>query len=66
MSFLLRTLPRHTAGLAISRRAFATSPSAQKTVIDSAKDAVKSADKNVSQAAVSGIEKGGTYHFPPC
>ena len=61
MSFLLRTLPRQTATLT-SRRAFATSPLAQKSPVDTAKNAVKQADKTVSQAAVSGIEKGG---MPP-
>lgn len=58
-SLLLRTLPRQTVSLT-ARRAFATSPSAQKSAVDSAKEALKSADRTVSDAAVSGIEKGGT------
>ena len=40
-------------------RLFSTSPRTQKTVVDSAKDAVKKVDRTVSDAAVKGIETGG-------
>ncbi|KAI9685424.1 MAG: hypothetical protein M1822_004555 [Bathelium mastoideum] len=39
-------------------RLFSTSPRVQKTVVDSAKDAVKKVDRTVSDAAVKGIETG--------
>lgn len=47
--------------VARNARLFSTSVRAQKSVVDSAKDAIKGVDKTVSQAAVKGIEKGGMY-----
>ena len=41
-------------------RLFSTSLRAQKGPVESATDALKTADKNVSQTMVKGIEKGGT------
>lgn len=57
MSFL-KTLPRNALPLARAR-VFSTSPYARKSAIDSAKDAAKTIDRTVSDAAVKGIKKGG-------
>jgi len=47
-------------GLARQARLFsATASIRNKSSVDAAKDALKTADKTVSQAAVKGIEKGG-------
>ena len=39
-------------------RLFSTTPRAQKSVVDSVKDAAKAVDRTISGAAVKGIEKG--------
>lgn len=50
----------------VAVRSFATSARLNKTVVDTAKDAVKAVDNTVSKAAVAGIEKGGkSAHFSP-
>lgn len=41
-------------------RLFSTSRVAQKSALDSAKEAAKTVDRTISDAAVKGIEKGGT------
>jgi hypothetical protein len=40
-------------------RLFSTSVALRKGPVEATKDAVKTVDKTVSQAAVKGIEKGG-------
>ena len=49
--------------LARQARFFATSPY-RKSVVDTAKDAVKKVDRKVADAAVKGIEKGGMSTLP--
>jgi len=48
---------------AIARQArlFSTSPRVRKSVIDQAKEAIKTVDKGVAQTIVKGIEKGGKW-----
>ena len=41
-------------------RSFRTYPAIAKSAVDTAKDAVKQADRTVSDAAVRGIDKTGT------
>jgi hypothetical protein len=67
MSFLTRTLPLTTrATIAPSfqaYRCFSTTLRAQKGPVEATKDTLKKADRSVSDAAVKGIEKGGTCKF---
>lgn len=58
MSFL-KALPRNSLSLARTR-VFSTSPYARKSAIDAAKEAAKNLDRTVADAAVKGIERGGT------
>ncbi len=58
MSFL-KALPRNSLPLARTR-VFSTSPYARKSAIDAAKEAAKTLDRTVADAAVKGIERGGT------
>lgn len=58
MSFL-KALPRNSLPLARTRL-FSTSPYARKSTIDAAKEAAKTLDRTIADAAVKGIEKGGT------
>lgn len=56
------------ATVARNARLFTTSARFQKSTVDSVKDAAKKVDRTVSNAAVKGIEKGGTsstYHYMP-
>jgi hypothetical protein len=46
--------------LARQVRLFSTTPIARKSPVETVKDAVKVVDRAVSDAAVKGIEKGGT------
>lgn len=64
MSFLTRTLPRKlTRTTALNARLFTTtSPFAEKTAADTAKETVDSVNKKVGDAAVKGIEKGRTFY----
>ena len=75
MSFLHSRLPlsilrnsgvqyRSTATVRTSTqsiRPFSVSVSARKSVTDAAKDAAKKVDQTVADAAVKGIETGGTF-----
>lgn len=49
---------------AIARQArlFSTSPIVRKSPVETVKDAAKAVDRKVSDAAVKGIETGGTQH----
>ena len=51
---------------AITRQArlFSTSPIVRKSPVETVKDAAKKIDRTVSDAAVKGIETGGTLIFP--
>ena len=70
MSFLARVAPRasvapvvpRTGSIAALRRAFfsTTTQRGDKGPVETTKDALKKADRLVSDAAVKGIEKGGT------
>lgn len=55
----LRTIPTRALPLARTRF-FSTSPLARKSAVDAAADTVKTMDRKISDAAVKGIEKGGT------
>ncbi len=55
----LRTIPSKALPLATRTRFFSTSPLARKSAVDAAKDAAKTIDRTVADAAVKGIEKGG-------
>lgn len=52
--------------IARQARLFSTSPIVRKSPVETVKDAAKKVDRTVSDAAVKGIEKGGTnltFHF---
>lgn len=62
MSFLYRTQPvlrTAVANIKPSPRLFSTAVCYQKSHTDTVKDAVKSVDRTISDAAVAGIDKGG-------
>jgi hypothetical protein len=56
-----RQITMFRQAIARQARLFSTAPIARKSVVDSAKETVQQVDKTVAQAAVKGIEKGGTY-----
>ena len=58
MSFLALTTLRTVRAAPVAR--FSTTAIAQKSPVDAAKDTLKKVDRTVSDAAVSGIEAGGT------
>ena len=63
MSFLYKTTPllRTAARSARSSpRLFSTAIVQQKSATDTVKDGLKAVDRTVSDAAVAGIDKGGT------
>ena len=64
MSFLLRqaAAPLRTVRVAAPSTAarLSTSIKVQKSAVDSAKDVLKKVDRTASDAAVKGIETGGT------
>ena len=63
MSFLTRTSTTTLRTLRFTpRAAFSTSVRIQKSVLDPVKDAAKTVDRTVSDAAVKGIEKGRTLY----
>ncbi len=71
MSFLYRSRPA-LRGLTLARTSrasnpclFSTTAVQSKTATEAIKDTVKSVDRVVSDAAVSGIEKGGKPSFLP-
>lgn len=47
--------------IARQARLFSTSTAFRKSVMDTAKDAIKNVDKTVAQGAVKGIETAGTF-----
>lgn len=47
----------------IGTRAFSSSPWHSKGPIDATKETLKKVDRTVSNAAVKGIEKGGTFQY---
>ena len=55
---LLRAAPSRILPLTRAR-VFSTSPFVSRSVVEGTKDALKAADRVVSDAAVKGIEKGG-------
>jgi len=58
MSLFIRAV--RPASSIVARRTFTTSRVACKSVVDSVTDALKAVDRTVSDAAVKGIDKGGT------
>lgn len=60
---LLRAAPSRILPLTRTR-VFSTSPFVSRSVVEGTKDALKAADRAVSDAAVKGIEKGGTSPIP--
>jgi len=46
--------------IARQARLFSTTPFVRKSATETVKDAAKSVDRTISDAAVKGIEKGGT------
>lgn len=46
--------------IARQARLFSTTPVARKGPVETIKDAAKAVDRTISDAAVKGIEKGGT------
>lgn len=56
---LIKALPSRILPLTRAR-VFSTSPLVFRSVVEGTKDAVEAADRAVSNAAVKGIEKGGT------
>jgi uncharacterized protein YjbJ (UPF0337 family) len=64
MSFLTRTSTTTLRTLRFAPRAsFSTSSRSQKSATEAAKDAVKTVDRTMSNAAVKGIEKGRKSRF---
>ena len=64
MSFLTRTSTTTLRTLRFAPKApFSTSLRAHKSPVDTAKDALKAVDRTVSDAAVKGIETGGTSYI---
>jgi hypothetical protein len=72
MSFLTRTVPLTTAratgtiiapSSVLANRSFSTTRVAQKGPVEATKDTIKKVDRTVANAAVKGIETGGTYLF---
>jgi hypothetical protein len=64
MSFLISRVPvvaRRVNPAAIAR--FSTSPYYQKGPVEAGKETLKKVDRTVSDAAVKGIETGGTLAF---
>lgn len=64
MSFLTRTQPILRQSVTISRQAprlFSTTLVQKKTATETAKDALKSVDRTVSDTIVKGIDKGSKY-----
>lgn len=59
MSFLYRTTPVIRSAVRPSSRLFSTSIAQRKSITETAADAAKAVDRKVSDAAVSGIDKGG-------
>jgi len=54
---------RQPASIALRNqgRLFSTSPITRKTIVETAKDALKAVDRTISDAAVKGIETGGMF-----
>ena len=64
MSFLFRSSTPAIRTLSYSPKAtFSISSRFQKSVVDHTKDALKSVDRTVSDAAVTGIDKSGKFCF---
>lgn len=63
MSFLTRATPLYRQAVFAQQapRLFSTTVVVRKGPVDGAKDALKSVDRAVSDAAVKGIDKGGKY-----
>lgn len=57
---LLKALPRKALPLARTRM-FTTSPFVSRSVVEGTTDALKAADRKLSDAAVKAIEKGGQF-----
>ena len=55
------TITMYRQAIARQARLFSTSPRVRKSVIDQAKEAIKTVDKGVAQTIVKGIEKGGKW-----
>ena len=47
-----------------STRLFSTTPLVRKTATDTIKDAAKTVDRTISNAAVKGLDKAGELHEP--
>lgn len=58
---LRTTITRSVFRSSFVARSFSTSPIARKTVVDTAKDTLKKADRTVSDTLVKGIDKGGMF-----
>jgi hypothetical protein len=74
MSFLTRTAPFTTArattivaapSSVLAYRSFSTTLAAQRGPVETTKDTIKKVDRTVANAAVKGIETGGTYFVFP-
>jgi hypothetical protein len=66
MSFLTRARPLTTRVIAPSTyyRSFSTTVAYQRGPVDAAKDTAKAADRKAADAAIKGIETGGTWANP--
>lgn len=58
---ILAALTMFRTQIARQVRLFSTSPIVRKSPVETVKDAAKTVDRTVSDAAVKGIEKGGTF-----
>lgn len=56
-----QSIIRSLRASAPSTRLFTTNARLQKTATETVKDAAKAVDRTISDAAVKGIEKGGTF-----